>query len=190
MRCSVPLAAEVQQRLGDVVFTTEDESLEQTVVRLLVAAGARLACAESLTGGAVGERVTSVPGASKVFLGSAVVYTADMKRKVLGLTDEDLAGGAVTEACALAMARGARDLFGADIALALTGAAGPEPHDGAAPGTIWIALATADGFEHARGFVSRGERDRVRRWASQAGLDLVRRYLQGVSLPGTSLPGT
>ena len=87
------------------------------------------------------------------------------------------------------MARGARDLFGADVALALTGAAGPEPHDGAAPGTIWIALAAADGFEHARGFVSRGERDRVRRWASQAGLDLVRRYLQGVSLPGTSLPG-
>ena len=184
-----PLAAEVERRLGDLVFTTEDESLEQTVVRLLVAAGARLACAESLTGGAVGERVTSVPGASAVFLGSAVVYTADMKRKVLGLTDEDLAGGTVTEACALAMARGARDLFGADVALALTGAAGPEPHDGAAPGTIWIALAAADGFEHARGFVSRGERDRVRRWASQAGLDLVRRYLQGVSLPGTSLPG-
>ncbi len=182
-----PLAAEVERRLGDVVFTTEDESLEQTVVRLLGAAGARLACAESLTGGAVGERVTSVPGASAVFLGSAVVYTADMKRRILGLRDEDLAGGTVTAACALAMARGARDLFGADVALALTGAAGPEPHDGAEPGTIWLALA-ADGLEHARGFVARGERDRVRRWASQAGLDLIRRHLQGVPLPETALP--
>jgi nicotinamide-nucleotide amidase len=182
-----PLAEEVERRLGDVVFTTEDESLEQTVVRLLVAAGRRLACAESLTGGAVGERVTSVPGASVVFLGSAVVYTADTKRTVLGLTDEDLAGGTVTATCALAMARGARELFGADVALALTGAAGPEPHDGAAPGTIWLALV-ADGLEHARGFVARGERDRVRRWASQAGLDLIRRHLQGVPLPETALP--
>ena len=65
----------------------------------------------------------------------------------------------------------------------------PEPHDGAAPGTIWVAIADASDFTHARGFVSRGERDRVRRWAEQAGLDLVRRHLEGVPLPGTSLPG-
>jgi len=69
----------------------------------------------------------------------------------------------------------------------LTGVAGPEPHDGAAVGTIWVAIV-ADDVEHARGFLSRGARDRVRRWAEQAGLDLVRRYLQGVPLPATSLP--
>jgi nicotinamide-nucleotide amidase len=78
-------------------------------------------------------------------------------------------------------------LFAADVALSLTGAAGPEPHDGAEPGTIWVAIADADGFTHARGFIARGERDRVRRWAEQAGLDLVRRYLEGVPLPGSSL---
>jgi PncC family amidohydrolase len=169
------------------VFTTEDESLEQVVLRLLHQRGLSLACAESLTGGGVGERLTSVGGASASFVGSAVVYTREMKQRVLGVPDEALAGGTVTEACALAMARGARSVFGADLALALTGAAGPEPHDGAPPGTIWVAIA-GDGVEHARGFLSRGERDRVRRWAQQGGLDLVRRYLEGVSLPTTSLP--
>ena len=184
-----PVVAEVRARLGDVVFSTDDASLEQAVLRLLGATKRTLACAESLTGGGVGERLTGVPGASASFVGSAVVYTAEAKRRVLGVPDDALAAGTVTEACALAMATGARDLYGADVALALTGAAGPEPHDGAAPGTIWVAIADASGFMHARGFVSRGERDRVRRWAQQAGLDLVRRHLEGVPLPGTSLPG-
>jgi competence/damage-inducible protein CinA-like protein len=182
-----PLAVEVRARLGDLVFSTADESLEQAVLRLLIEQGRTIACAESLTGGGVGERLTSVPGASAAFLGSAVVYTRAMKQLVLGVPDDAMAGGTVTEACALAMARGARSLFGADIALALTGAAGPGPHEGAAVGTIWVAIA-ADDVEHARGFLSRGARDRVRRWAEQAGLDLVRRHLEGVPLPGSSLP--
>ena len=184
-----PVVAEVRARLGDVVFSADDESLEQAVLRLLGSTRRTLACAESLTGGGVGERLTGVPGASASFVGSAVVYTAEAKRRVLGVPDDVLARGTVTEACALAMATGARELYGADLALALTGAAGPEPHDGAAPGTIWVAIADANGFTHARGFLSRGERDRVRRWAQQAGLDLVRRHLEGVPLPGTSLPG-
>jgi nicotinamide-nucleotide amidase len=184
-----PVVAEVRARLGDVVFSADDESLEQAVLRLLGSTKRTLACAESLTGGGVGERLTAVPGASASFVGSAVVYTAEAKRRVLGVPDDALAAGTVTQACALAMAIGARDLYGADVALSLTGAAGPEPHDGAAPGTIWVAIADASGFTHARGFVSRGERDRVRRWAQQAGLDLVRRHLEGVPLPGTSLPG-
>jgi nicotinamide-nucleotide amidase len=183
-----PMVAEVRARLGDVVFTAEDETLEEAVLRLLGSNGRTLACAESLTGGGVGARLTAVSGASASFVGSAVVYTAEAKGRVLGVPEDVLAGGTVTEACALAMATGARDLYGVDIALALTGAAGPEPHDGAAPGTVWVAIADASGFTHARGFVSRGERDRVRRWAEQAGLDLVRRHLEGVRLPGTSLP--
>jgi nicotinamide-nucleotide amidase len=182
-----PLASEVRARLGDLVFSIADESLEHTVLRLLVVQGRTLACAESLTGGGVGQRLTSVPGASAAFLGSAVVYTRAMKQRVLGVTDEALVEGTVSEGCARAMARGARSLFDADVALALSGAAGPAPHDGAAVGTIWVAIA-ADDVDHARGFMSRGARDRVRRWAEQAGLDLVRRYLEGVPLPTTSLP--
>jgi len=183
-----PVVAEVRARLGDVVFSADDETLEQAVLRLLNVRSRTLACAESLTGGGVGSRLTAVPGASASFVGSAVVYTAEAKGRVLGVPADVLAAGTVTEACALAMATGARDVYGADVALALTGAAGPEPHDGAAPGTIWVALADATGFTHARGFVSRGKRDRVRRWAEQAGLDLVRRHLEGVPLPRTSLP--
>jgi nicotinamide-nucleotide amidase len=80
------------------------------------------------------------------------------------------------------MAAGARRLFGADIAVSLTGAAGPEPHGGAEPGTVWIGL-DADGVRHGLGYVSKGEREQVRRWAEQAALDLVRRHLEGRPLP-------
>jgi nicotinamide-nucleotide amidase len=181
-----PLAAEVRARLGDVVFSTDGEDLETTVLRLLAERGLRLACAESLTGGGVGQRLTSVPGASAWFAGSAVVYTAWAKRDVLGVSPEILEqAGAVSEACAVAMAEGARRIYEVDLALALTGAAGPEAHDGAAPGTIVVAIV-ADDVSHARAFLARGDRDRVRRWAEQAGLDLVRRYLEGVRLPSSS----
>ncbi len=178
-----PVASEVVRRLGDVVFTTTDESLEEAVGRLLREAGKTLACAESLTGGGIGARITAVPGSSGYFVGSAVVYTADSKHVVLDVSDETLRGpGAVSEECAREMASGARRLFGADLAVSLTGAAGPESHDGAEPGTVWVAL-DSDDLQHARGFVAAGERDRVRRWAEQAALDLVRRYLEGAALP-------
>jgi nicotinamide-nucleotide amidase len=178
-----PVVEEVRSRLGDVVFTVDDEALEQAVVRLLRAADRTLACAESLTGGGVGARLTAVAGASAVFAGSAVVYTTEAKRVVLDVPAELLEEhGPVSEACATAMATGARRVFGTDIALALTGAAGPEPHGGADPGAVWVALE-ADDVRHARGFVWPGERGRVRRWAEQAGLDLVRRYVEDRSLP-------
>jgi nicotinamide mononucleotide (NMN) deamidase PncC len=80
------------------------------------------------------------------------------------------------------MAAGARELYGSDVAISLTGAAGPEPHGGAESGTVWIALDAAD-VRHARGYHSTGDRDRVRRWAEQAVLDLARRYLDGSELP-------
>src|SRR4029079_5775006 len=133
-----PVVAEVRARLGDVVFSADDESLEEAVLRLLGTTGRTLACAESLTGGGGGARLTAIPGSSSAFVGSAVVYTADAKARVLGVPEDVLAAGTVTEACALALATGVRDLYGSDVALALTGAAGPEPHDGAAPGTIWV----------------------------------------------------
>jgi nicotinamide-nucleotide amidase len=180
-----PVAEEVRRRLGDEVFTSEDESLEQAVVRLLATSGKTLACAESITGGGVGARLTSIPGASEVFVGSAVVYTKPAKMAVVGVSPETLEGpGPVSEECAREMAAGARRVFGSDLGLALTGAAGPESHGGAPPGVIWIALE-GDDVAHARGFQVPGERDRVRRWAEQAALDLVRRYLEGRPLPAS-----
>jgi nicotinamide mononucleotide (NMN) deamidase PncC len=80
------------------------------------------------------------------------------------------------------MAAGARRLFGADVAAGLTGAAGPEPHGGAEPGQVWVALE-AEGVRHALGFRWPGDRDLVRRFAEQAALDLVRRHLLGLALP-------
>ena len=90
----------------------------------------------------------------------------------------------MSEECAREMAAGARRVFGSDLGLSLTGAAGPDPHGGAPPGVIWIALA-GDDVSHARGFQVPGERDRVRRWAEQAALDLVRRHLEGRPLPAS-----
>ena len=104
--------------------------------RLLLASRATSRLCESLTGGSVGLLVTPPRSASKVFVGSAVVYTAEAKRRVLGVSRETIEGpGVVDRECALEMAAGARRLYGADVAVSLTGA-GSDPHDGAEPGTV------------------------------------------------------
>jgi PncC family amidohydrolase len=178
-----PVTKEVLSRLGDFVFTTENEELEEAVGRLLRGAGRTLACAESLTGGELSARITSVPGSSDYFLGSAVTYAASAKASLLGVSQETLDGpGTVSRECALEMAAGARALFDADIAVSLTGAAGPEPHGGQRVGQVWAGFS-AEGVEHARGFIAPGDREQIRRWSEQAVLDLVRRHLEGLPLP-------
>jgi competence/damage-inducible protein CinA-like protein len=178
-----PLAAEVRRRLGDAVFSENDEALEAVIGRQLTAGGLTIACAESLTGGSVGARLTSVAGSSAYFRGSAVVYSAEAKHEVLGVSRATLDGpGVVSAACAEEMAAGARRLFDADIGVSLTGAAGPDAHGGASPGSVWLGLDSGH-VQHVRGFSATGDRARVRRWAEQAALDLVRRHLGGVPLP-------
>jgi nicotinamide-nucleotide amidase len=182
-----PVVEEVAGRIGDVIFSVDDESLESTALRMLRSGGRTIACAESLTGGSVSARLASVAGASASFAGSVVAYTAAAKRDVLGVSEETIdAHGVVSEACALEMASGVRRLFGADVGLSTTGVAGPEPHDGHDPGTVWVAIDAAD-RSHARGFRVPGERDRVIRWSQQAALDLARRYLDGRPLPTSDL---
>jgi PncC family amidohydrolase len=172
------MAEEVAKRLAPHVFTTGNEELEQVVGRELRARRKTVACAESITGGGLASRLTRAPGSSEYFVGSAVTYTAGAKHDVLGVSKETIDGpGVVSEECAREMAAGARKLFGADVALALTGAAGPEPHGGQPPGQVWLAL-DADDAREARGFRAPGDRDQVRRWAEQGALDLLRRYLQ------------
>lgn len=182
-RMLAPLVDEVRSRLGDAVFSDRDRSLEETVMSLLRAKELTIAVAESLTGGSVCARLAAPAGASRSLRGGAVTYVEEVKRDLLGVTAETLNGpGVVSEACAREMAAGARRLFGADVAVALTGAAGPEPHGGQPPGTVWIAMDAGE-VTHARGLRVRGERDRVVRWSQQAALDLVRRYLEGRPLP-------
>ncbi|MFM8944686.1 MAG: competence/damage-inducible protein A [Actinomycetota bacterium] len=178
-----PVADEIVRRLGDAVFSARGEDLEEAVVRLLVERSMTLAAAESLTGGLLGSRITAVPGASGVFLGSAVTYATPAKASVLHVDPAIIAAhGVVSGDCAAAMAAGARRLFGADVAVALTGVAGPDAQEGVPPGTVWLGL-DADGVSHRRMLRTPGERDAVRRWATQHALDLVRRHLEGRELP-------
>jgi nicotinamide-nucleotide amidase len=167
----------LRERLGDHVYGTGEDALEVVVGRLLRERGLTIACAESLTGGGLGERITSVPGASSWFLGSAVTYSNEAKTSILGVSTRTIEGpGPVSRQCAAEMASGARRVFGADVAVALTGAAGPEPHGGAEPGQVWIAL-DADGAAHQHGFRWPYDRDLVRRLSELAALDDVRRHL-------------
>jgi nicotinamide-nucleotide amidase len=175
-----PVAEEVAGRLGPYLFTTDDELLEHVVGRLLKARRLTVACAESLTGGSLSVRLSAAPGASSYFRGSAVCYTEEAKKRILGVSEETLRKyGVVSEECAREMARGARRLYGADVALGLTGAAGPEPHGNRPPGTVCVALVSED-VDQARSFRSPGDREMVRRWAEQAALDMLRRHLDGL----------
>ncbi len=125
------------------------------VVRLLGERGLRLATAESLTGGLLAGAVTDVPGASRVFVGGVVAYATSLKHALLGV-DADLLErvGAVDPDVAAQMADGVRRRLGADVGLATTGVAGPDPQDGHAPGTVFVGVATAEAV-HVGGRVTR-----------------------------------
>lgn len=177
-----PMVETVAARIGEFVTSVSDEELEEVVGRLLRASGTTIACAESLTGGSLSARLARSPGASDYLLGAAVAYRVDSKREILGVSAEALEGpGPVSREVAAEMASGVRTLFGADIGIATTGAAGPEPHDGAPPGTVWVGLDDGDAA-HQRRLRAPGDRAMVVRWAEQAALDLVRRKLEGLSL--------
>src|SRR5439155_3065885 len=174
----------------DHVFTTDDEDLDLVVGRLLRSRGLSVAAAESVSGGGLAVRLSHAPGSSAFFKGSAVCYTADAKHAVLGVSRETIEGpGVVSEECAREMADGARKLFEADAALALTGVAGPDEHDGKPVGTVCVALST-DGATESRTFRAPGDRDQVRRWAQQSALDMLRRHLEGLPEPGDPGPST
>ena len=133
--------------LGANIFGFDDDEIENAVVRLLTEKQQTLALAESCTGGNLAHRVTNVPGASAVFLGGVVSYANGVKEKFLGVSAGTLRrDGAVSEAVAREMAVGAREKFGSDFALAVSGIAGPGGGTEEKPvGTVFIALATAAG---------------------------------------------
>ena len=175
-----PLVQQVRDALGDVVYGVDVGSLEEVVSRLLQERSLTLSTAESCTGGLIAKRVTDIPGASQVFRGGVVSYTNDVKADVLGVPRATLdAWGAVSEPVARAMAEGCRRLCGSDIALAVTGLAGPEGDDrGNEVGTVYIALADRRGTLCKRLSCGMGRgRDRIRSAAAQNALDLLRRRL-------------
>lgn len=154
--------------------------LEAKVGELLRQKGLTLAVAESCTGGLLGMRITEISGASDYFLGGVITYSNAAKNKVLGVSKEILEKhGAVSAECARAMAEGARALFRADLALAITGIAGPTGGTPEKPvGLVYIALASPQGVKVER-HEFRGSRQGVRWSASEAALALLLRYLEG-----------
>jgi nicotinamide-nucleotide amidase len=180
-------ADEVCARLGpEVVLGEGTISLPEVVGDLLRQRGLTLALAESCTGGLVAELVTAAPGASEFFLGSAVTYANAAKRDLLGVPESLLErSGAVSAEVARAMAGGARQAFHSDLALALTGIAGPGGGSDAKPvGLVYCSVATGEGSV-ARELRLHGSRERIRRMAAFAGLAHVRRVLLGGLEEGT-----
>jgi competence/damage-inducible protein CinA-like protein len=174
------LGERVRARIGDYVFGEGTATMEGVVEDLLRARGWKLATAESVTGGLVSERLTNVPGSSQVFAGGLVAYTLDTKQAVLGVPRETLERhGAVSDETAKQMAAGARRACGADLAVSVTGVAGP---DGGTPqtpvGTVYVGFA-ADGILVSRRYQLWGTRDWIRLLASQIALDWVRRHALG-----------
>ncbi len=172
------LAAELEDEFEDSVFSAQGETLEQIVGYYLQMRGATLATAESCTGGLLAERITSVPGSSRYFLGGAVVYDNSLKTELAGVPPLLISEhGAVSNPVAASLAEGIRERCKASIGVGITGVAGPAGGTEQKPvGLVFVAVADENKTE----VVERkypGDRDRIRHWASQQALDMVRRRL-------------
>jgi nicotinamide-nucleotide amidase len=172
-------AREICGRLGDAVYDTAGRDLEVVVAELLERTNVTCAFAESCTGGAVAAMLTRVPGISRFFLEGAVTYSNDAKIRRLQVPSQIIeAHGAVSEAVARAMARGMRATSGAELALAVTGIAGPEGGTPEKPvGRIFLALADEAGLQCER-LQFAGDRNRIRHRAAKAALNMVRLRLE------------
>ena len=177
-----PVVKEVTDFLGDYVYGLDVENLESVCSRLLREKQWTMATAESCTGGRVAERLTALPGASQVYRGGVVSYWTQVKADVLGVSQALLEEhGAVSAETARAMAEGARRITGADIAVSVTGVAGPDPDErGVAVGIVYIGLSTPEGTFCRRCDFGKRRRDRIQDLASNHAFDVVRRYLTGL----------
>ncbi len=172
------LVGEIEEELGDLVFSDNGDSMERIVGYYLQMRSATLAVAESCTGGLLGERITSVSGSSRYFVGGAIVYSNQLKTALAGVTPELIAKhGAVSREVAAALSEGIRQRCGATLGLGITGVAGPDGGTAEKPvGLVFHALASDAGTEVVeRRFA--GDRKRIRWFATQQALDMVRRKL-------------
>ncbi len=175
----VPVEEEVRKRMGGLIFGADRDTIEVIVLRLLEERGWSLGTAESATGGMVAARITSVPGSSRVYTGSVVAYTNELKTSMLGvdpaLIEEH---GVVSEPVAEAMADGARRALGVDVAIGITGSAGPDPLEVPA-GTMAVAVATPEETK-SRSLEFPGDRERIRVFTTTAALHWLRMTLEGM----------
>jgi nicotinamide-nucleotide amidase len=165
--------------LDRYLFSRDERPIEELVLDLCRAAGLTLGSAESCTGGMVAERLTSVPGSSDVFVGAVVAYSDDVKARELGVPQEVLErNGAVSAETAAAMAAGARQRLGTDVAVAVTGIAGPGGGSDEKPVGLVFLHAEGPAGSRSADFVFPGDRGSVRRRAAVTALHLLRRLLE------------
>lgn len=172
------LEARLRERLGELLFGRDEERLEEVVGRLLLEAKQTVAVAESCTGGLMCHRLTALAGSSAYFVRGEVVYSNHAKERLLGVPHELMVEhGAVSRAVAMAMAAGMRQAAGTDLALGITGIAGPGGGTATKPvGLTYIAIAAKDGVT-CREYRFLGDRETNKLLASQAALDILRRHL-------------
>ena len=154
--------------------------MEVEIGRLLMQRGLKLGLAESCTGGLVGHLITNVPGSSEYFMGGVISYAYETKVSILGVSWDTLKNyGAVSHETVLEMARGAKKLFDVDIAVSISGIAGPGGGSEGKPiGTTWVGLAANDG-EWTREFHFDGDRDENKTSSADAALQMLLDYLMG-----------
>ena len=173
---------ELRDIFGVRLFGADDDTLEGVLGRILAERGETVSTAESCTGGLLSQRITDVAGSSAYFMGGVVAYTAEAKIALAGVDPEIIrANGEVSEAVAIALARGVRERFKTTYGAGITGIAGPSGGTPEKPvGTVHIAVAGADGYEHRKLFWP-GTRSHVRWFSTQSALDLLRRFILGAT---------
>ena len=179
-----PVEEMVREALGDIVYGVDVPGLAEACHAQLLRRGMTLATAESCTGGLAAEKITAIPGASRVYRGGVVSYWTSVKGDVLQVPQEILdTYGPVSEPCARAMAEGARRITGADIGVSVTGSAGPDPDERGVPvGIVYIGLAAREGTFCRALDLGRRRRDRIQGLAANHAFDAVRRYLTGLPI--------
>ena len=179
-----PVIAHVKERLGDFVYGMDVECIEEAIFPLLKEKGLTFATAESCTGGEIAKRFTDIPGASSVFLGGAVVYTNEVKARLLGLDPEMIEEkGAVSREVAVALAEQVRRLTGADIGIGVTGLAGPDGDGVHEVGTVFVSMAVeGKTFVCALSLGPKRTRSYIRRMSGNHAYDMMRRWLTGLSV--------
>ena len=164
----------VRAAIGDIVFGIDDDTMESVVLQMLRDRGLTLGLAESVTGGLVSGRLTNIAGASDVLRGAVVSYASEVKFDVLGVTN----GPVVSPEAAVEMAVGAQRVLGADVALSLTGVAGPAEQEGQRAGTLCIGVALPNGVTASSVVQLPGARDQMRQLSVISALDFLRRQMR------------
>ncbi len=174
-----PVISEICSRLGDYVYGLDYSCIEEAVVKMLKSRNLKVATAESCTGGLIAKRITDISGSSQIFECGIVSYANEIKHKVLGVSADDLEKyGAVSEPVARQMAQGALRVSGADIAVSVTGIAGPESDSTNKPvGLIYIGLADKDNVWVKELRTSRKDRSYNRYVSASNAFNMIRLYL-------------